>query len=151
MSSSVVYRVVDLPEPVGPTMTMPPSGALSAASKRARLSPTSPSDASVGGSGETSRMRMVRFSPYMLGMEARRRSTASPLDSSKLVRPSCGSRRSAMLRLPMILRRLMMPACSSLGNSRISWSTPSMRQRTLQRVLRAARGGCRTRPCSRRR
>ncbi len=74
---------------------------------------------------------MVRFSPYMLGMEARRRSTDSPLESSKVVRPSCGSRRSAMLRLPMILRRLMMPACSSLGNSRISWSTPSMRQRTL--------------------
>ena len=24
-----------------------------------------------------------------------------------------------------------MPACRSLGNSRISWSTPSMRQRTL--------------------
>ena len=30
----------------------------------------------------------------------------------------------------MILMRLMMPACSSLGNSRNSCSTPSMRQRT---------------------
>ena len=69
MSSRVVYSVVDLPEPVGPTMTMPPSGALSAVSKRARLSPTRPSEASVGGSGETSSMRMVRFSPYMLGMD----------------------------------------------------------------------------------
>ena len=40
-----------------------------------------------------------------------------------------------MFMLPMILRRLMMPACSSLGNSRRSCSTPSMRQRTRERLF----------------
>ena len=98
-----------------------------------------PSDSRVGGSGETSRMRSVRFSPYWLGMEARRRSTTSPLDSSNVVRPSCGSRRSAMFMLPMILRRLVMPGCSSLGNSRRGCSTPSMRQRTCSDSSRGSR------------
>ncbi len=49
------------------------------------------------------------FSPCMLGMLARRRSTRSPAEVSKEVRPSCGSRRSAMSMVPMIFSRLMMP------------------------------------------
>ncbi len=109
MSSSVVYRVVDLPDPVGPQMTMPPSGALRASSYRASEVSLRPSEASVGGRGETSRMRSVMFSPCRLGIEAMRMSTASPLPSWNDVRPSCGRRRSAMFMLPMIFRRLMRP------------------------------------------
>ena len=73
------------------------------------------------------------FSPYMLGMEARRRSTCSPAEVSKEVRPSCGSRRSEMSMLPMILRRLITPGARPNGYSRNSCSTPSMRQRTRSR------------------
>ena len=75
-------------------------------------------------------MRIEMFSPWRVGMAARRRSTASPLLVSNEVRPSWGMRRSAMSMLPMILMRLMMPAWTSTGNSRSLWSTPSIRQRT---------------------
>ena len=43
------------------------------------------------------------------------------------MRPSCGSRFSAMLMEPlMILMRLTMADCKRFGGACISWSTPSM-------------------------
>ena len=98
--------------------------------KRSSEGPVSPSESSVGSSGETSRMRIEMFSPCRVGTEARRRSTALPSLVSNEVRPSWGRRRSAMSMLPMILMRLTMPAWTSAGYSRSLCSTPSMRQRT---------------------
>src|SRR5437764_8588133 len=45
------------------------------------------------------------------------------------MRPSWGSRRSAMSRFDMILIRDVMAASSRFGGDSISWSTPSMRNR----------------------
>ena len=47
-----------------------------------------------------------------------------------LMRPSCGSRRSAMSRFAMIFTREVSAASSRFGGPMISCSTPSMRKRT---------------------
>ena len=52
---------------------------------------------------------MTIFSPWTVGKVATRMSTALPW-TTRLIRPSWGMRRSAMLISAMILRRLVIPA-----------------------------------------
>ena len=58
------------------------------------------------------------LSPNCTGMIDTRKSTISPCRCQRM-RPSCGSRRSAMFSREMILMRLTTAGNSDLGNSRI--------------------------------
>ncbi len=69
---------------------------------------------------------MTRLSPNSVGMVETRKSISRSAILS-LMRPSWGSRRSAMSSLAMILTREMMAACSRRGGESTSWSTPSIR------------------------
>ena len=71
---------------------------------------------------------MTIFSPYTVGSVATRRSMARP-ETRIEMRPSCGTRRSAMLMSAMTLRRLMTPFWMLRGERMTSCSTPSMRNR----------------------
>ena len=75
-----------------------------------------------------SNKRSTSPSPWIIGMTDTRMSTSRPPVRS-LMRPSCGSRRSAMFSRAMIFRRLMMAAWKRLISGGIGWacSTPSMR------------------------
>ena len=63
-------------------------------------------------------------------MIAMRRSSGLPWKRID-TRPSCGARRSAMSRLPMIFSRLMTPSCICFGISATGRVTPSIRARTI--------------------
>ena len=76
-----------------------------------------------------SRMRMTTDSPCTLGRVTTRRSTWWPSMLSPM-RPSCGTRRSAMSSSAMTLMRLTTPATIARGTTCASFSTPSMRRRT---------------------
>ena len=82
---------------------------------------------------------MTMLSPWLVGMvETRRSMDFFPIFT--WMRPSCGSRFSAMLMEPvMILIRLMMALCNFLGGLVISCSTPSMRNRTRNRFSSGSR------------
>ena len=71
---------------------------------------------------------MTTFSPNTVGSVATRRSTGLPPTVSDM-RPSWGSRRSAMLMSAITLSRLITPAWIDFGECMTSWSTPSMRNR----------------------
>ena len=71
-------------------------------------------------------MRKTTLSPSMVGMVETRRSIGLPR-TVDLMRPSCGSRRSAMLRCAMILMREVTAARSDRGRVSTVVSTPSMR------------------------
>ena len=71
-------------------------------------------------------MRRTTLSPSMVGMVEMRRSIGLPRTVA-LTRPSCGSRRSAMLRWAMILMRDVTAARSGKGSVSTVVSTPSIR------------------------
>ena len=71
-------------------------------------------------------MRITTFSPYTVGRVEKRRSMGLPCTASEM-RPSCGTRRSAMSTSAMIFRREITPDWMALGERMTSWSTPSMR------------------------
>ncbi len=75
---------------------------------------------------DLSRMRMTSFSPYTVGRLDTRRSIFLFAAFTE-IRPSCGSRRSAMSMSAMIFRRLTTPAWIFRDWLVISCSTPSMR------------------------
>ena len=66
----------------------------------------------------------------MVGSTLTRRSTGWP-PTVRRMRPSCGSRRSAMSRLAMTLMRVVMAKARCRGGGTISYSTPSARMRIL--------------------
>ena len=78
---------------------------------------------------EGSRIRVTTFSPNSVGQVLTRKSMARFLESRILMRPSCGTRRSAMSRRDMTLRRATILTASCTGGSATSLSTPSMRVR----------------------
>ena len=80
------------------------------------------------GSGKTT------FSPYSPGSELKRRSMQR-CRVNTCMRPSCGSRLSAMSRFAITFRRDTMAGCSSMRGVMTSYSTPSTRKRTRE-VLR---------------
>ena len=71
---------------------------------------------------------MTTPSPKSIGMTLTRTSTCRP-PTWNLMRPSCGMRRSAMLRLARILMRLMIAAWNRCiwGGTEASCKTPSIR------------------------
>ena len=77
-----------------------------------------------------SRIRITIFSPNSVGQVLTRKSMARVFDSFILMRPSCGTRRSAMSSRDMTLRRAAILPASCTGGCAISFSTPSMRKRT---------------------
>ncbi len=64
---------------------------------------------------DLSRRRITTFSPNRVGQTETRKSISLPLPSLSLMRPSWGSRRSAMSSSDMILRREMMAFLSFMG------------------------------------
>ncbi len=70
---------------------------------------------------------MTIFSPNSVGSTETRKSISLPRPIFSLMRPSCGSRRSAMSRWAMILMRLVSAAFSFSGGDISSYSTPSTR------------------------
>ena len=83
-----------------------------------------------------SNTRITTFSPYTVGRVATRRSSALPPTFIE-IRPSCGTRRSAMLRSAMTLSRLIRPPWMFFGAGGMgSCRTPSTRN--LIRTLSSA-------------
>ncbi len=73
---------------------------------------------------------MQTFSPHLPGTVETRKSIGLP-SIVTLMRPSCGSRFSAMSSLLRILKREITPSCTRLGSFWTTWSTPSIRKRTV--------------------
>ena len=123
------YRVVDLPDPVGPVTRMIPSW-FSSSRWIAWLSPGfRPSESSDLTVARESRMRMTTFSPRAAGSVETRRSIGWLFTDTR-ARPSCGRIRSAMSSDDMILIREIRGTPAARGIF-ITWrSTPSMRYRT---------------------
>src|SRR6266487_6636322 len=72
--------------------------------------------------------RSTTLSPCSTGTVETRTSTWRSCRRRRM-RPSCGTRRSAMSRSAMILRRLTIAALRCAGGAGPSWRTPSMRYR----------------------
>jgi len=71
-------------------------------------------------------MRITTDSPYKVGTVLTRMSTLRP-SNRRAMWPSCGTKRSAMFMLAMILIRETIAGCSCLGGLGRSARTPSMR------------------------
>ena len=81
----------------------------------------------------TGRRRITTLSPCTVGRVATRRSIAcEPITC--LMRPSCGSRRSAMFNRARILMRDTTAFASRTGGGGMSTKIPSMRSRTARRA-----------------
>ena len=73
---------------------------------------------------DRSSTRITTLSPNMVGSTETRKSTGWPPMVSS-IRPSCGTRRSAMSSLAMTLMRVVMAKARCRGGGTISYSTPS--------------------------
>ena len=99
-----VASVVVLPLPVGPVTTIMPWGSFSNRRSVASSADEKPSFSTTSSPRSLGRMRMTADSPCWVGMMATRIST-SVRPARNRAAPSCGRRRSAMLRLATILMR----------------------------------------------
>ena len=125
------YKVVVLPEPVGPVTRMMPCGWAIRCSKRFSTGPCMPTDSRLSWLSDLSSRRSTARSPWALGRVDTRTSTARvPMRSE--MRPSWGRRFSAMSRSAMIFRREISAACSARLGCTTSRSVPSTRKRTLE-------------------
>ena len=79
---------------------------------------------------DASRIRITAFSPNSVGQVLTRKSIERVFDRRILMRPSCGTRRSAMSSRAMTLMRALIFCASCTGGTAISFSTPSTRSRT---------------------
>ena len=121
-----VYKVVLLPEPVGPVTKMSPCGALAASKKSLACRSLKPSFCRLAGIAPFSRSRITIFSPYTVGTVLTRRSTRrSPYFMA--IAPSCGTRFSAMSIFARIFKRETVGRNSARGGGVTSTSSPSMR------------------------
>ena len=118
-SLRAAYSVVVLPEPVGPVTRMMPLGFMITSIQLASVSSGMPSLLRSSWTTERSRIRSTTLSPNMVGRVETRMSTLLPPRASS-IRPSCGSRRSAMSRLDMTLMRLAMAGARWRGGGTIS-------------------------------
>ena len=128
---SAAYRVVVLPEPVGPVTSTMPWGWAIRRSKRLSASPCMPSVSRLRRPCDLSSKRNTARSPWALGRVLTRTSTAR-VPMRREMRPSCGRRRSAMSSSAMILRREIRAACSARLGCTTSRKVPSTRKRTLE-------------------
>ena len=129
---SAAYSVVVLPDPVGPVTSTMPCGSRISRSTASRTLVPIPSASRSSCAASLSRSRSTTRSPGPVGsVEIRTSTCLSP--SFSAIRPSCGSRFSAMSRLAMIFKRDTSAACSARGGSMTSCNTPSTRKRTTER------------------
>ncbi len=122
------YNLVDFPLPVGPVTSKIPCGRSIKPSNRLCVTGSIPSCWSVKRTLALSSKRITIPSPKSIGMTLTRTSICLP-PTWNLMRPSCGTRRSAMFKLDRILMRLIIAAwnrCICAGIE-ASCNTPSMR------------------------
>ena len=123
------YKVVLLPEPVGPVTKIMPWGLLIKSENKARFSAVIPKSSRFKRALFLSSKRSTTRSPKLDGIVDTRTSTARPA-IRKLIRPSCGIRFSAISSLAItLIRDTSNDASLRLGLS-TSLSTPS----TLKRI-----------------
>ena len=104
----VEYKVVVLPEPVGPVTRMIPCGLCTRLSQRSASCGVNPSAARSLMAVSGSKMRITSFSPNAVGSVDKRISNSSPFGPRVLMRPSCGRRRSTTSMRPSSLTRAVM-------------------------------------------
>jgi hypothetical protein len=128
-NSSAVYKVVLLPEPVGPVTSTMPLASWVQREKSALCSAFMPRSCRRVGLRSWRSRRSTMDSPSTPGSTDTRMSKASPCTRA-LMRPSCGSRRSAMSNSARILMRQETASKRSLGWRANSCMSPSTRRRT---------------------
>ena len=133
-TDSTVARVVVLPLPVGPVTTIIPCGSVSRPRSFVSSAGEKPSLSIASKPVSLGSKRMTANSPYCVGMMATRRSS-SDLDTCARAAPSCGRRRSAMLRPARILTREIMACGKAFAGTGTLRSSPSTRMRTTKPVL----------------
>src|SRR5215470_15357763 len=127
----IVASVVVLPLPVGPVTTIMPCGSWIRRASLARSSVNKPSLSIASRPRSRGSRRMTADSPCCVGMIATRISR-SDLAMRSRAAPSCGSRRSAMLRPARILMREITACGSASGGAGTARKSPSMRMRTIR-------------------
>ncbi|MCY1178273.1 hypothetical protein D9M73_186160 [compost metagenome] len=132
-SRIAAYSVVVLPDPVGPVTRMMPLGSVTASLSNWWMAGVMPSASSVIPAFSLSRMRNTTRSPARLGKVDTRTSSNLPPSVSPM-RPSCGTRRSAMSSRAITLMRLTTTGATCGGMRSVSRSTPSIRIRTTSPV-----------------
>ena len=125
-SRRALYSVVVLPEPVGPVTMKMPFGRRTISWMPSSTSGDIPSWPMSSRTADWSSTRSTTLSPNWVGRVETRRSTGRP-PMLILIRPSCGSRRSAMFRLASTFTRETIGTASCRGGGAISYSAPSMR------------------------
>ena len=123
---SAEYRVVDLPDPVGPVTRNIPSAIPTILSNTAWSSEKNPSSGSPSLKPSLSRIRITMLSPYTVGRLDTRKSI-SLLLKVICMRPSCGTRFSAMDMFAISFSLDIIDGCRRFGGFSTSISTPSMR------------------------
>ncbi len=123
---SAEYSVVVFPEPVGPVTSTMPYGLRMALRRFSSDLGSKPNVFRSSVRLPLSRIRSTIFSPNSTGnVETRKSITREPILS--LMRPSCGTRRSAMLSCAMIFTRDVSAARIFTGGFITSCSAPSTR------------------------
>ena len=120
------YKVVVLPEPVGPVTISMPSGRAIIRRSVARVSAAKSMRSSGMMERSRSKIRSTMFSPYIVGWVETRKSMGRPERLSEK-RPSCAARVSAMLTPLITFKRTAMLGQYVLCKLRTCSSTPSMR------------------------
>ena len=119
-----------MPLPVGPVTSTMPLGLRMIWRNRRRIVASMPIFCRSSCTTVRSSTRMTTDSPNIVGSTLTRRSTELPPTLSS-IRPSCGSRRSAMSSSAMTLIRVVMALARCRGGGTISYRTPSARTRIL--------------------
>ena len=125
-SFNALYRVVVLPEPVGPVTMKIPLGRLTAFLIPPLTSSGKPKLSRLRFTADLSKTRNTTLSPNWVGRVETRRSTALP-SIVIFIRPSCGIRCSAIFRSAMTLILEMTGKERLLGGGDISYNAPSTR------------------------
>ena len=121
--------MVVLPDPVGPVTSTIPYGLAMASMKSRSALGSKPKLPRSKVRFPASRIRITIFSPKITGRVDTRKSTTLFFMRS-LMRPSCGTRRSAIFRSERILIREVRAAFIFIGGFITSMRAPSMRYRT---------------------
>ena len=129
---SPAYRVVVLPEPVGPVTSRMPCGRWIRRIKRDSLPGSMPKWRKSSRPSRLSSSRITTRSPWPVGKVETRTSTGRPATRNE-IRPSCGSRFSAMSRWAMTFTRDTNSGPNARGGWSASRSTPSTRNRIIRR------------------